>query len=510
MTRRLGGVISVTPPDYETFLDELERLAPTAAAEGVVTSHTRLVLDEETRHLTARALGTSMAMTATALRSGERADRRLLAVALDEGTEHELGSSILAAAGIRPELARDAFTNEPLSPQGYQPMYPDGFAHGLKVWLATSMPSTVVFVRSDNPPASKVIPMALRSVPGPMRGVTPVVVVNAAAADCFATFLTEVGIAPVAKENAVVLQFAGGGADDVFRTRNPTEGRRLNAAILAALEETADKLDAYFEAATVDVRTSDDAGELAALERRVEDATQVAARAQATAARLEADLSKARRRVRELEYELGYVESPTVEATDDTDPDTDPAQPVATAEPAADPWATLPAEPDVASFAELLEHARDRLHHLVLPDSLDRAAVPLEADPSSARWRRRSWYALALLDAYAVAKSEGDPAGSFRAWLAPRPHPVIQEAHVRSSETQTIQGSRKLRDSRTFPVPEAVDPSGRAVFLTHVRIETGGSGLVPRLHFYDDTRPGGTGLVYIGHLGPHLRTRRTN
>ena len=51
-----------------------------------------------------------------------------------------------------------------------------------------------------------------------------------------------------------------------------------------------------------------------------------------------------------------------------------------------------------------------------------------------------------------------------------------------------------------------VNACGKVFMGAHLRI--GGGGTAPRLHYFDDCS--GTGKIYIGYMGLHLRNTRTN
>jgi hypothetical protein len=70
-----------------------------------------------------------------------------------------------------------------------------------------------------------------------------------------------------------------------------------------------------------------------------------------------------------------------------------------------------------------------------------------------------------------------------------------------------VRTSPKLAALRVFPVPPAVDPTRQIFMEAHFKIAQ--SGIVsPRLHYYNDVR--GSGQVYVGYIGTHLRNSQTN
>jgi hypothetical protein len=130
-------------------------------------------------------------------------------------------------------------------------------------------------------------------------------------------------------------------------------------------------------------------------------------------------------------------------------------------------------------------------------------------DRSKPNWVNVCWEALLALEDFAAAAAAGRAKGGFRAWcqaLPPGAHP-FPAGKVTMKESDTVARNPAWRRERMLPVPPEVDPSGLAYMEAHLRIG-GGSTISPRLHFHDDTA--GTGLLYIGHIGPHLTNTRTS
>ncbi|MEV5571844.1 hypothetical protein AB0L06_17495 [Spirillospora sp. NPDC052269] len=168
------------------------------------------------------------------------------------------------------------------------------------------------------------------------------------------------------------------------------------------------------------------------------------------------------------------------------------------------------------SFEGLIAEIAAR-HPLLVLDDLDGSlAAALDPHPKAASWRRKARDALTTLDAYARAKQRARRAGT-----PPGPHLSDLLAFVRSgapgtlisaniialAESDRVEHQEKFRQARMFPVRPATHPSGRACFTAHIKLERC-KPPAPRLHFFDDTD--NTGLIYIGYLGPHLATGRTN
>jgi hypothetical protein len=130
-------------------------------------------------------------------------------------------------------------------------------------------------------------------------------------------------------------------------------------------------------------------------------------------------------------------------------------------------------------------------------------------DRSKPNWVNVCWEALQALEDFATASAAGRAKGDFRAWCQDLPlgcHP-FPAGKVMMKESDTVWRNLAWRKERMLPVPAEVDPSGSVYMEAHLRVG-GGSTISPRLHFYDDTA--GTGLVYVGHIGPHLTNTRTS
>jgi hypothetical protein len=65
----------------------------------------------------------------------------------------------------------------------------------------------------------------------------------------------------------------------------------------------------------------------------------------------------------------------------------------------------------------------------------------------------------------------------------------------------TLKNSQ-LRSTRVFAVSTDLDSSGLKLMVAHAKIQARGSGHIPRVFFYDDTR-GETQKIHIGFIGPH-------
>jgi hypothetical protein len=167
------------------------------------------------------------------------------------------------------------------------------------------------------------------------------------------------------------------------------------------------------------------------------------------------------------------------------------------------------------SFAELIGVATASLKHLAITAEPAPAAI-LDHHPKAAAWRRKAWDALRTLDAYAGARTTlldagQDPGPELSDVLAfartGQPGSLISANIIALAESDTVTTNERLRQARTFRVDPRTNPAGREYFGAHIALERFKSP-APRLHFLDDTD--GTGTVYVGYLGAHLPTSKTN
>jgi hypothetical protein len=170
---------------------------------------------------------------------------------------------------------------------------------------------------------------------------------------------------------------------------------------------------------------------------------------------------------------------------------------------------------DFASFAELIDTAATTLKHLAITAEPAPTAI-LDHHPKAAAWRRKAWDALRTLDAYAGARKSlldagQDPGPELSDVLAfartGQPGSLISANIIALAESDTVTTNERLRQARTFRVDPRTNPAGRDYFGAHIALERFKSP-APRLHFLDDTD--GTGTVYVGYLGAHLPTSKTN
>ena len=173
-------------------------------------------------------------------------------------------------------------------------------------------------------------------------------------------------------------------------------------------------------------------------------------------------------------------------------------------------WTEQPTQEDVSrpgSFGELLRWL-PKLEYLVFTGNQDRA-IDLDDVDTLGSWASKTWDALLALNDYGKSKSDRRWDRDLHGYLQHTP----SGCHVWSvnryayDESEDVKNNTTFRKTRMLPVPESVDPSGRVFMGAHFKITQSGM-TSPRVHCHDDTA--GSGLIYVGYIGQHLPTKRTN
>jgi hypothetical protein len=173
-------------------------------------------------------------------------------------------------------------------------------------------------------------------------------------------------------------------------------------------------------------------------------------------------------------------------------------------------WAPLEEDekPESApgSFDELLTRMEDLQHVIWTGD--DDVAADLDAKDPLGRWASQAWKALRALDDYVAWRKDGH-SGSIDHYLSSTPQGMQGFSANRhaSDETNTVRSTRKYSAPRMLAVPRSVDPSGTVFMGAHFKIAQSGT-TSPRLHYYDAYEADAT--IYVGYIGPHLVSPRTN
>ncbi len=135
--------------------------------------------------------------------------------------------------------------------------------------------------------------------------------------------------------------------------------------------------------------------------------------------------------------------------------------------------------------------------------------VRLDVHDPLGLWANKTWTILQALSDYAQASLDGRCDRDVHGYLLNLPagcRGYSANKHA-TNESEDVQNNTHFSGARIFSVPNGVEPAGRVAMMAHFKIAQ--SGLIsPRLHYYDDVRR--SGKVYVGYIGPHLPTKRTN
>jgi len=160
-----------------------------------------------------------------------------------------------------------------------------------------------------------------------------------------------------------------------------------------------------------------------------------------------------------------------------------------------------------ADFAELLAWL-PRLTWITFTGNPDHATDLDLRDPLGT-WSGKAWDALLALNDYAAAKADGRWDRDIAGYLANTPDGCHSWSANRyaTDESADVRNNQVFARARMFPVPTTVHPDGRAWCGAHVKVAQSGM-ISPRMHLLDATAA--DGRIYVGYIGRHLPTRRTN
>lgn len=134
----------------------------------------------------------------------------------------------------------------------------------------------------------------------------------------------------------------------------------------------------------------------------------------------------------------------------------------------------------------------------------------LDEQHDSYTWVWKTWDGLLALNDYANARKAGIfTSGGLKQYFDTPPAQCksFPASKVAAVESDSVRSTPKYHDARIFAVPTKVDETGLAFMESHLKIAQAGM-ISPRVHFFDDTAK--TGIVYVGHIGPHLPTQGSN
>lgn len=321
---------------------------------------------------------------------------------------------------------------------------------------------------------------------------------------------TPVGVVPAPRRPSAPAASATDLAVELLQETSVPSGR---AGIPAALEERARELfDAALDEelllglAVTQSTLAQTLAENATLQASVDQAVKRATAFNARVLALESSLAESRR-----ESEDAYLE--WTQVTEDlarTQREVRELHKRLAAAAVDDAWEPIPEAtgreipPD--SFANLLVRLQefDRIKFFSLDH--DRTLALDERLPFHAS---KTWLALLALEDYARGKAEAVVSVGVDQYLQNTPDGFAgysSNRHARD-ESEDVRHNTKYRSARMFKVPTSVDSSGMVFMGAHFKIAQWGM-ISPRLHYYDATAI--DGFVYVGHIGEHLPTGKTN
>lgn len=159
------------------------------------------------------------------------------------------------------------------------------------------------------------------------------------------------------------------------------------------------------------------------------------------------------------------------------------------------------------SFDDLLERMRGLIHVEFTGDA--RRTRELDENDPLGTWAGKTWDALLALHDYAAMCASGVRVGGVDGYLRNLPdgcHAYPANRHARD-ESGAVRNNPTYANHRMLPVPPGVCREGVVFMGAHFKIALSGM-ISPRLHYYDDT--GRSGKIYVGYIGRHLPTGRTN
>ncbi len=125
------------------------------------------------------------------------------------------------------------------------------------------------------------------------------------------------------------------------------------------------------------------------------------------------------------------------------------------------------------------------------------------------RYAGAFWEFIHTLHDYARLKAAGDFAGSVHQYLASdvTGYKCSPQRHA-GTESESELANATWRAQRVLPVPTTAHSDGRVLMLAHFKA-THADTVAPRMHYWDDIRPGEGGKIYIGYIGRHLDNTKT-
>lgn len=158
--------------------------------------------------------------------------------------------------------------------------------------------------------------------------------------------------------------------------------------------------------------------------------------------------------------------------------------------------------PPPESFDDLLARLNE-FKYLTWTGNTDLATSLDQYNPLG-EWAVKTWSALRALDDYAALWLDDAFAGSVHNYLTDTPSghwPFSANRHARD-ESDPVKNTEKYAAARRLP-----GPNGPVFMGAHFKIAQFGL-ISPRMHYHDSLAV--DGKIYVGYIGPHLPTGKTN
>lgn len=159
------------------------------------------------------------------------------------------------------------------------------------------------------------------------------------------------------------------------------------------------------------------------------------------------------------------------------------------------------------SFEDLIDQLPNlKAHGIVFTGNSD-ITLGLDAQDTAGNIVSVAWECLLVIKDYIAAKSAGAYQGNMKQYLLNTPSGYRTVTTKRFGEKEASSTLDQWADDRVFPVPGEVDRDEQVLMEAHFKLPHCGT-VTPRIHYYDHTHA--TGKIYVGYIGPHLRTKGTN
>ncbi len=161
--------------------------------------------------------------------------------------------------------------------------------------------------------------------------------------------------------------------------------------------------------------------------------------------------------------------------------------------------------PEVNSCIDALAVAREKCVWLVFGPRTN-AAAELDDQPNSFNWSKKALRVFLALDSYAMHCATQGFRGNFLSFCSdPLPDTdTVPSTWIALNESESTNNDPTCVQSRTFQVPETVDPSERCYMPAHLKLQLRGNP-IPRVHFLDVAKTNHR-CIFVGYFGMHLPT----